>query len=252
MTRIPSGHTRWRAWILRGIAVAIALPTLAFSVRGLPATVELGELRRISDRVLEGQAFSDDVVVKLKASLTRGRPLEECGAASEDMAVLHVFMAGLALRSPEAPGSRAAVAQADRALRAAISCSPSRSLLWFLLFWLESRDRLEAALPYLRLSYAFGRAEGWIAPARGRAALAFLDRLPPDLQAEVRAEFLRLARDDVGAAVQTFVGTDDGRRRQLLTLLEQLPLQTRTEFARRLEGEDIDVKVPGVDRPERR
>ena len=252
MSAARSDTPRWRGWMLRAVAIAIAVPALAFSISGLPATIEFAELRRISDRVLEGQAFSDEVVRRLEASLSRTRPIEDCGPGSEEVAVLHVFMAGIALSSPDGPTSPASIGEADRAVRAALACTPSRSLLSFLLFWLESRDKIEAALPYLRLSYRLGRSEGWIAPARGRAALALFDRLPADLQAEFRAEYLRLARDDIGAAVQTFIGADDAGRARLLPLLAELPLETRTEFARRLDAEDVDAKVPGVEPRERR
>lgn len=224
-----------------------ALAIIAFSLWSLPGALRAADLRTLTDAILDGQSFSDQFVRRLERAVRDTQSLGTCEAAADDIAVVRLFLAGIAGSSAQKLESRTHVAEARASLREALACSPYKPFLWFLLFWLESRENLEAALPYLRLSYGFGRYEGWIAGARSRATLSILDRLPNDLQRESRAEYGRLLQTNFEAAFGLFLESDPATRNRILVELSESSIEIRTSFARRLEAANIEATVPGIE-----
>ena len=76
----------------------------------------------------------------------------------------------------------------------ALTCAPTNSFLWLTLFWLDAvKHGLEQNnANYLRLSYALGPNEAWIAMWRIRLAFQLFEKLPPDLSADAIDEFIML------------------------------------------------------------
>ena len=77
--------------------------------------------------------------------------------------------------------------------------SPGDPFVWLTLFGLDAaRNGLTPGNErYLRLSYALGPNEGWIAYWRVQLALAQFERLPTDLSNDVLDDFVKLVDTQV-------------------------------------------------------
>ena len=103
----------------------------------------------------------------------------------------------------------------------------------------------------LRMSYALGPREGWIAMKRNALALNIFSRLPPDLVEQVQVEFVGLVRSGLyDAAADAVAGPGWAVRKQLLGRLADIPERDRRQFARVLYAREAeDLLVPGVEPP---
>jgi hypothetical protein len=142
----------------------------------------------------------------------------------------------------------------DAALNA-LSCAPEDPFVWLTLFWLDAgKNGLNARNDkYLRLSYALGPNEGWIALWRIRLALLLFDRLPPDLSSEAVHEFIRLVNAGwlYWETAEIFKDASAAAQSRITEQLKTLNLSTRQAFARTLHNKGVDVDIPGVEKPTR-
>ena len=78
--------------------------------------------------------------------------------------------------------------------RRALACMPADPFAWLTLFWLDVTKRGVRAenANYLRLSYALGPNESWIALWRNKLAFSLFERLPTDLSDDALDEFIKL------------------------------------------------------------
>ena len=99
-----------------------------------------------------------------------------------------------------AAGNRALIGATSDPLREAaqqsLACAPEDPFVWLILFWLDARKNglNQENERYLRLSYAFGPREAWIALWRNRLAFAAFEQLPPDLSQLALDEFIGLIK----------------------------------------------------------
>jgi hypothetical protein len=198
--------------------------------------------------MLDGEAYDTDQAKRLVAYLDRTTDTRDCAHGGlAEAAIIRLYEIGQVLARKDESDLTQRVETARAALRSALACSPQDGLLWFELFWLEilkGDPTSEPALSYLRMSYKLAPREGWIASIRSRRVLGLYEKLPPDLQASARDEFVLMARDNPRRAVSAFARQHESTRVLLLPLLARVPLEPRTEFARRLD--DPNVEVPGV------
>ncbi len=139
------------------------------------------------------------------------------------------------------------------ATRKALSCGPADSFVWLALFWLDAGkhgfDSDNAN--YLRLSYALGPNESWIALWRSRLAFALFERLPTDLADDAIDEFIKLV-DTEGLYPETaaiFVSAGSTAQSRIVAHLKTARDSPRQRFARTLQDKGMSVDVPDVYRP---
>lgn len=232
---LPSG------WARRLLAAGVSLAALTYVAGYLAVALQTNHLRVVSDKVLAGEAFTDDFVSQVATATRQFGHDFRCGqASSEELATLTVFAAGAAsTQAPPAGG--VTLADARRYLRSAIQCSPSKPFLWFLLFWVESRTDLQSAMAFLDMSYRLGPNEGWLAPARTKAAMPVLEQAPPRIRDAVLSEYRRLVAEDFETSLGLFMMADQAARTQMSQALSTVPAPIRAEFTRRLDAVDIKL-----------
>lgn len=127
------------------------------------------------------------------------------------------------------------------------------SFAWLALFWLDVRKRGFGSdnAQYLRLSYAFGPNEGWIALRRSRLALALFSQLPPDLADLAINDFVKLV--DTGRLYQETAAIfatvpPDGQNR-IVEHLGAANSISRQMFARMLYDKGLDIHIPNTEMP---
>ena len=142
------------------------------------------------------------------------------------------------------------------ASRTALSCMPADPFVWLTLFWLDAGKHgfdLDNA-NYLRLSYALGPNEGWIALSRSRIAFALFARLPTDLANDAIDDFINLV--DTGQlyseTAAIFASAAPAVQSRIVAQFATAKPIPRRNFARMLYNRGLDVTIPGVDsRPAR-
>ena len=140
------------------------------------------------------------------------------------------------------------------AARKALTCAPTDSFLWLTLFWLDAvKHGLEQNnANYLRLSYALGPNEAWIAMWRIRLAFQLFEKLPPDLSADAIDEFIMLVNTGqlYWQTAGMFRDVSPVIQNSIVEKLKTLNVSFRRAFARTLHDRGVDVTIPGVETPD--
>jgi hypothetical protein len=139
------------------------------------------------------------------------------------------------------------------AARKALSCAPADSFVWLALFWLDAGKHGFNAdnANFLRLSYALGPNESWIALWRNRLAFALFERLPTDLADDAIDEFIKLVDTEklYAETAAIFVGAGSTAQSRIIAHLKTARDVPRQSFARTLQDQGMSVDVPDIYRP---
>src|SRR6185312_11066251 len=137
-----------------------------------------------------------DVLNDLAARLTAPDAAPLTSRTLGRAAIVHLRQAELAFATDNRRAIDARLATLSGAIDDALANAPSDPFLWLVRFWLDNtRNGFDAShLRELRMSYALGPNEGWIAVKRSRLALAAFPGLTPTLADSAVAEFSGLVR----------------------------------------------------------
>jgi hypothetical protein len=226
----------------------------------LPTFWREAPIERIAQQVIEGDVFvGEDLgqgLAGMLPAVEANERADHCVApARQAAAVIRVRLAEDAIAAVEPETLDTSLAALQRSIRVSLMCSPADPFLWFVLFWVENYVQGFSAdhFRYLRMSYALGPNEGWIALKRSPFALALYDQLPPDLAEKAGNEFVRLVGSGFVREAATILTTSGWRSRAaLLARLQDLPTRSRESFAAAVYDLGYDVDVPGVKRAEPR
>ncbi len=221
---------------------------MCWSVPNFLTAREVAPLGAMVAVALSGDSYKPEVATRIYRYVDR---LEEAGGChgSGDIAILRLRAAASSIKSENSQVIESALAQAKRAIRSALVCSPSQPYLWYALFWVESTltHSKEDHLKYLKMSYELGPHEGWFSEPRCQTALPLLSFFSTRLQEIILSEYLDMVKYDPHAAARVLMSLDEDLRAKLVASLVRVPLEARTEFARVLSTTDLDVQVPGVE-----
>ena len=228
---------------LRASAMLVGLIGIAWGVSEFSALREESTIKKIADRILVGQVYKYEILLKQSSLVEPTQRPELCRPLTvRSAAVIRLRLAEIsdnAALGPEPVRTNLAV----DAIRQSLACSPADPFFWLALYALEP----SAPLNYLTASYRLGPNEGWIALKRNPVAFANFDELPDDLRRIVVREFVRIVEmNTIGDAVKIFVGPAWDHRELILSQMEQVPLPQRQEFQAALTGAGYDVVVPGT------
>jgi hypothetical protein len=209
-------------------------------------------LDQVSQRILQTEPFQLPLLRAVAkeadaASLDqRDRPetLREIAIVNERLLEQDIFEARRTAIDPQLEVTR-------KAIERALSAAPSDSFLWLMLYWVRTARAgfSESNLPLLRMSYLTGPNEGWVAIRRNRFTFIAAPFLPPDLLDRSQTEFVTmLASGFVDETADVFVGPAWTQRDLLLVRIENLPVNVKQRFARRVYDLGYDVSVPGIAR----
>jgi hypothetical protein len=207
-------------------------------------------------RIIAGRTIEPEALRSVLAQFPTLDSVRSCHApALRGAAIIRLRL----LEVAQAEGRSADFDSGLEALRGAViqslSCSPIDSFLWLVLFWIENTQKGFDAdtLKFLRLSYQFGRNEGWIALRRNPAALAIYESLPSDLAEDALNEFSALLRAGLYNHVADIL-TGPGRHLQavLLARVNAADQSDRVGLAHVLKERHIELEIEGIERRERR
>jgi hypothetical protein len=234
-------------WLLGSGAIAWA----AFV---LPLFWQQATLSRVASELLQGHSFKIQWVLREAQEAEAAQQSSFCDPTIlHDAVVLHLAILDDAMSASNKTLVNSAYSPLYDSTRRALSCAPADPFAWLTLFWLDfskygfERDNAT----YLRLSYALGPNEGWIALRRSRLAIALFPRLPADLADDAIDEFIRLV--DTGTLYSEtagiFASATPAVQSRLLERIKSAKAVPRQIFARTLYDEGFDVKILGIDGP---
>lgn len=209
-------------------------------------------LDRVASEILQGHVFTTPLLTDEAGQLDASGKSSFCNpAARRDAAVIRLAIVdNLTTENKSQTSAYAALYQATRA---ALACAPTDSFAWLTLFWLDVKGHgfTPTNAVFLRLSYAEGPNEGWIALRRNRLAMALFSRLPSDLADDAVDEFVKLVNTGrlYSETAAIFASVSPVAQKRLVGALGGAKPIPREIFARTIYDKGIDVEIPGVEKP---
>jgi hypothetical protein len=242
-------------FFVRVFIIVLGAAAFAWALVMMPAFQQQASIERIARHIIRGETYSSDFLERRIADVKAADNAFDCHPiASWSAAIIRTRMAENVRRARK-PIEAKQITDLDNSIRRSISCSPAEPFLWLVLYWAENvKDKLRPQhLKYLELSYQLGPNEGWIALKRNPLGFENYDELSPGLRADVISEFLRLIKGGFSEQAADILQGPAWRLRDILIPdLASLPLQDREIFSRAMYNRGIDVRVPGVRRPQSR
>jgi hypothetical protein len=239
----------------RIFVLLLGLGAVAWGALLLPMFWQQQEPDRVVSQIVQGQAFKSETLLAVAA---RAEAVGEWGslcnpAALHDAAVLRLAIFNDAVVAADHRLTDSDYGPVAAASRRALSCAPADPLVWLTLFWVDAGAYGLAPYNanYLRLSYALGPYEGWIALWRTRIAVAMLDRLPPDLSELATTEFVNLVNTGrlYQQTAQIFARASPAAQGRIIDGLKAATEIARQNFARTLYDRGLDVQIPNTEIP---
>jgi hypothetical protein len=212
--------------------------------------------QQIASHLIAGDRFAAKVFVALTPQLDASNQGKwSHPSAARDVTLIRLRMFENVIVDGEQNLVDMQITKLHGALAKSLENAPADPFLWAVLFWLENTQNGydQDHLKYLRMSYALGPNEGWIAVKRNRVALAIFRLLPADLAQDAKMEFVRMVSSRMyDQAADILVGPGWGIRSALLAGLNETTDLDRQLFVRAVFNLGYDIIVPGVQLPEKR
>lgn len=241
--------------LARVFTCSLGLAAIAWGSFELPLFWRQAPVDRMASEILQGQTFATPLLMDEAKQIEASEKSSLCNpAVLRDAAAIRLAIVdNLMAEHDKMPTS--AYTTLYQATRTALSCSPTDSFEWLTLFWLDlSGHGLTAKnATYLRLSYALGPNEGWIALRRNRLAIALFPQLPSDLADDAVDEFVRLVNTAAlyRETAEIFSRAAPVAQRRLAKALGSAKSIPREMFAKTIYDDGVDIQIPGVERPSR-
>jgi hypothetical protein len=229
---------------LRASAILAGLIGITWGISEFSALRQESTIKKIADRILIGQVYKYDILLKQASLVAPTQDPEPCFPLTvRSAAVIRLRLAEISDNAALGPAPVRTNLAVD-AIRQSLACSPADPFFWLALYALEP----SAPLKYLTASYRLGPNEGWIALKRNPVAFANFDELPEDRRRIVVQEFVRIVEMDysIDDAVKIFVGPAWDQRELILSQMDQVPLEQRQQLQAALTRAGYDVLVPGT------
>jgi hypothetical protein len=243
------------SFLARSFICFFGLAAVAWGGVLLPSFWLQAPLNRLVAKVQQGETFESQVLLsKAQQQDEASARLSICNAtASHNAVVLRLAILDQAIAGSNEPLIDLASNSTYDAALQALSCVPADSFVWLALFWLDAGKHGfgSPSAAYLRLSYALGPNEGWIALWRNGLAMALFMKLPADLADDALSEFVKLV--DTGLLYQQtaaiFANADRAVQDRIVEHLNGAKIISRRAFAKAVYDRGVDVNIPGVEMP---
>jgi len=241
--------------MLRGLLLAGGLSSAIWSITALPAVWQMIPASDIAARVVGDHRFKLGAL----ANVLVGIQSEQAGPISPPgflraLALIKLRTAEEALLRSSSEEAHRSISAAVEDVRSALAVSPNDSLLWLMLYSVETtRGGFDLQyLRYLNQSYAAGPREGWVALRRNRLSLGIFSTLSDATQSAVISEFEQLVDADfVEDAAVNLMGAGWPYRERLLAALVSADIVSRQALYKRLAAEGIKLPIAGIPVDER-
>ncbi|MCK1345781.1 MULTISPECIES: hypothetical protein [unclassified Bradyrhizobium] len=241
--------------MLRGLLLPLGLLSVFWSLTALPSFRRTTPAREVTARIIADERFKTGA---LNQMLTR---IEAEPAPPIQQPELWLADVLIRLRTAEEAMQQKTLEEADREVEAAehkliaaLHLSPTDSLLWLLLYSVETtRNGFDPkTLSYLDRSYLAGPHEGWIALRRNRLSLAVFPVLGDWTRQATVSEFSEMVDADfIEEAGTNLMGVGWAQRERLLAALRDVDVSSKTSLLKRLLADGINLKIPGIEHNER-
>ena len=232
----------------------LGFAAIAWGVFELPFFWQEATPRSVASRLLQGYTFKTQLLLSeaQQAEDTDRQPF--CNPALlRSLATLRLFIFNESIAATNQALADSSYGPVYSAARKALTCAPTDSFLWLTLFWLDAiKHGLEQNnANYLRLSYALGPNEAWIALWRIRLAFQLFEKLPPDLAGDAIDEFVMLVNTGqlYWQTAGMFRDVPPVIQNRIVEQLKTSNVTVRRAFARTLYDRGVDVTIPGVETP---
>jgi hypothetical protein len=210
----------------------------------------------VATELLRGRTFNDQVLLREVNEVEASeQPLFCDPAALRTIFILRLGILRDAITAVDRKLIDSAYIPLHDAARTALTCAPTDSFAWLVLFWLDAaKHGLQPNnVNYLQMSYALAPNEEWIALWRNRLAMAVFTQLPENLVDDAINEFVGLV--NTGQLYQEtatiFASAAPAVEKRIVARLKSAGSVQRQIFARTLYDEGLDVDIPGVAKPTR-
>ena len=239
----------------RIVICLLGLSAIAWGAYELPLFWQEASPRSIASRLLQGDSFKTELLLSevRQAEDTDRQPF--CNPAMlRSLVTLRLFILNGSIAAANQALVESSYDPLYQAARTALTCSPADSFVWLTLFWLDAgKHGLDTNnANYLRLSYALGPNEAWIALWRIRLAFQLFEKLPPDLAGDAIDEFVMLVTTGqlYWQTAGLFRDAPPIIQNRIVEQLETSNITFRRAFARTLHDRGVDVLIPGVETPD--
>lgn len=236
--------------------ISVAMLATGWAIFVAPIFWSEAFVSKVAGRILGGEIYKPEVMKGIldKADLLGNAAVHP--AILSKIAIIRLRSAEEAIASGDQQRINNSLAILEDTIVAALSSQPTDAFQWLILFWLNDlRGNAKFDhVRYLRMSYALGPNEGWIAAKRNKIALAHYANLPRDLADYAVVEFVSMVRSQLYEEAKDVIAGPGWPNRHLLLLqLKDLNENTRRIFSRVLYDKGLDdVPVPGIEtRPQR-
>lgn len=243
---MTAGHilTRTFTWLL-------GLSAVAWGGLEFPLFWQQAAVHHVAFAILRGETFKQPLLVDEVRQAEAVKQASFCHPPLlRDAAVIRLALMDDALASKDKTLVASAYRPLYDATLKALSCAPTDSFAWLTLFWLDliNHGLTPANIGYLRMSYALGPNEGWVALRRSRLAIALFAQLPLDLADDAADEFVKLVDSEAVnvEAAAIFARAAPAVQRRLAAALKSAKPVPRQIFADTLADAGVDVDIPGV------
>jgi hypothetical protein len=242
--------------LARTFTCLLGLAAIAWGGCELPLFWRQTPLDRMASEILQGQTFATPALMDEAKRIEASEKSSSCNpAALNDAAAIRLAIVDNLMAEHDRTLLTSAYGSLNQATRAALSCAPADSFEWLTLFWLDLSGHGFTAknAVFLRLSYALGPNEGWIALRRNRLAIALFPRLPSDLAEDAVDEFVNLVDTDslYPETAEIFSSASPVVQQRLAEALSSAKPIPRETFARTIYDNGVNIQIPGVERPSR-
>ena len=236
-------------YLLRATVSLLGLAAIVWGGWLFPVFWNQAALARVASEVVQAHTFKSQSLLDEVGNAEPAQRSSLCNPTTlHDLVILRLSILNSAIAAASLTQEEAAYTSLYDLTKKALACSPSDPFVWLALFWLDARRH--GLQPdnerYLRLSYALGPYEGWIALWRNRLAVAVYAQLPADLADDAIGEFVKLV--DTGRlypeTVAIFASAAPSVQNRMVENLKEAHLIPRQIFARALYDKGLDVRIP--------
>lgn len=229
-TTPPSRHLA----VLRCLTVIVGCAGLAWGLLNAARGEVADDFRDLESRLLQFETFTPATAAGTIAS-ARTWDVSPCdNHAQRALLLMEIPLADAALRSGAARDYDEHVRSLQSRARAALGCTPRDSLIWLVLFGLESgHGRLDQhAFDLLAMSYETSPNEAWIATRRITLAIPVVLAAPEPMQQRILGEFQDLVRNGfIELPARAYLRASERTRILLQSRIEQLDASRQKAFA---------------------
>jgi len=230
----PPPRLSFRLFALRGLALVVGCWGLFWGLANVARGQVNDDFRDTESRLLRFETFSRAASIAILESAAADDPGPCDNRAQRALMLVEIPIADAALRSGAVQEFDQRIRSLEDRARQTLGCTPRDSLVWLLLFGLETEHGMlnEHSFDLLAMSYETSPNEAWIATRRIIVAIPVLRVAPEPLQQKVLTEFEGLIRRGfVETPARSYLDASASTRSLLQSRIDQLDPRSRAYFS---------------------